>query len=147
MKFGDSLIRLKRFQEKEKRQSVAQIELIIGEFGRMAAELDREIAIEEQRSGIVDIGHFAYSTYARAARVRRDNLKQSTEGLRLQLRAARARHAETVEELAMAVSMEGRDKSGRLEPLLKRFSISLNRTNQQHDLLATLTLPIKSGLQ
>jgi hypothetical protein len=29
----------------------------------------------------------------------------------------------------------------------KRFSISLNRTNQQHDLLATLTPPIKSGLQ
>ena len=29
----------------------------------------------------------------------------------------------------------------------KRFSISLNRTNQQRDLLATLTLPIKSGLQ
>ena len=29
----------------------------------------------------------------------------------------------------------------------KRFSISLNRTNQQGDLLATLTPQIKSGLQ
>jgi len=29
----------------------------------------------------------------------------------------------------------------------KRFSISLNRTNQQRDPLATLMPPIKSGLQ
>jgi len=29
----------------------------------------------------------------------------------------------------------------------KRFSISLNRINQQRDLLARLTPPIKSGLQ
>ena len=125
MKFGDSLIRLTRFQEKEKRQGVAQIELIIGEFVRMAADLDREIAIEKQRSGIVDIGHFAYSTYARAARVRRDNLKQSTEDLRPQLGAARARHAEAVEELAKAVSMDGRDKSGPLEPLRKQADLDL----------------------
>ena len=33
------------------------------------------------------------------------------------------------------------------EAAFKRFSISLNRTNQQRDPLATLMPPIKSGLQ
>ncbi len=33
------------------------------------------------------------------------------------------------------------------ETAFKRFSISLNRTNQQRDPLATLMPPIKSGLQ
>lgn len=33
------------------------------------------------------------------------------------------------------------------EAAFKRFSISLNRTNHQRDPLATLSPPIKSGLQ
>ncbi len=33
------------------------------------------------------------------------------------------------------------------EAAFKRFSISLNRTNQQRDPLATLMPPVKSGLQ
>ena len=70
----DSQLRLKRFQVDEKRRRVAQIEVMIAEFLRMAAELDREIAVEEQRAGITDVTHFAYPTYARAARARRDNL-------------------------------------------------------------------------
>jgi hypothetical protein len=36
---------------------------MIAEFSRMARELEREIAIEEQRAGISDISHFAYPTY------------------------------------------------------------------------------------
>ncbi|MGH6936165.1 MAG: flagellar export protein FliJ, partial [Methylocella sp.] len=59
------------------------------EFSRMARELEREIAIEEQRAGISDISHFAYPTYARAARARRDNLQRSAEELTTQLDEAR----------------------------------------------------------
>ncbi len=73
MKSRDHLIRLKRFQVEERRRRVQQIEAMIAEFHRMAADLDREIAGEETRSGISDPSHFAYPTYARAAGVRRDN--------------------------------------------------------------------------
>ncbi len=110
MKSRDSLIRLKRFQSEEKRRRVAQIEAMIAEFGRMANDLDREIAGEEQRSGIVDTTHFAYSTYARAARGRRDNLQQSVEELRGQLNEARAQYEEAAEEFSKAQSLEGREK-------------------------------------
>lgn len=81
MKSRDSLARLRRFQVDETRRRVAQIETMIAEFSKMARELDREIALEEQRSGITDIAHFAYPTYARAARTRRDNLQRSAEEL------------------------------------------------------------------
>ena len=91
MKSRDTLVRLKRFQAEEKRRRVTQIETMIAEFARMAGELDREIATEEQRSGVADPTHFAYSTYARAARTRRDNLQQSAEDLRAQLDEAKAR--------------------------------------------------------
>ena len=54
MKSRDTLIRLRRFQVEDKRRRAAQIEAMIAEFARMAADLDREIALEEQRAGISD---------------------------------------------------------------------------------------------
>jgi flagellar protein FliJ len=89
MKSRDTLARLRRFQVDETRRRVAQIETMIAEFSRMARELEREIAVEEQRAGISDITHFAYPTYARAARARRDNLQRSAEELTVQLDEAR----------------------------------------------------------
>ncbi|HEX2256564.1 MAG TPA: flagellar export protein FliJ, partial [Afifellaceae bacterium] len=82
--------RLKRFQVEEKRRQVGQIELMIEEFSRMIADLEYEIAAEHRRTGIEDEKHFAYSTFARAARKRRDNLNTSIADLRSQLEAARA---------------------------------------------------------
>ena len=125
MKSRDTLIRLKRFQAEEKRRRVAQIEAMIAELARMASDLDREIAMEEQRSGITDMSHFAYSTYARAAGVRRDNLNQSTDDLRPQLEDAKARHAEALEELAKAQSLESREKSDRMEPGRERLDMDM----------------------
>ena len=125
MKSRDTLIRLKRFQAEEKRRRVAQIEAMIAEFTRMASDLDREIALEEQRNGITDMSHYAYSTYARAARVRRDNLNQSTDDLRPQLEDARARHGEALEELTKAQSLESREKSDRLEPARERIDVDM----------------------
>ena len=90
MKSRDTLLRLKRFQADEKRRRVTQLELMIAEFNRMAGDLDREIATEEQRARISDPTHFAYPTYARAARSRRDNLLSSIDELRGQLEEAKA---------------------------------------------------------
>jgi flagellar protein FliJ len=89
MKSRDTLARLRRFQIDETRRRVTQIETMIAEFSKMARELEREIAIEEQRAGVSDVSHFAYPTYARAARARRDNLQRSAEELTSQLDEAR----------------------------------------------------------
>jgi flagellar FliJ protein len=111
MKSRDTLLRLKRFQADEKRRRVTQLEMMIAEFNRMAGDLDREIAAEEQRARISDPSHFAYPTYARAARSRRDNLLSSIEELRGQQEEANARLDEALAEVAKAESLEGREKA------------------------------------
>ena len=111
MKSRDTLIRLKKFQAEEKARRVAQIEAMIAEFTRMIGNLDRDIAIEEQRSGNADPSHFAYSTYARASRVRRDNLQNSIAELRDQAEDARILHTEAIEELKKAENLDGREKA------------------------------------
>lgn len=116
MKSRDSLVRLKRFHVEERRRRVAQIESMISEFARMAADLDREIALEEQRAGIADLAHFAYPTYARAARVRRDNLMRSSDELRGQLDEAKAGLDEALAELGKVQSLDGREKASERGP-------------------------------
>jgi hypothetical protein len=69
---------MKRFQMEDRRRQVGQIETMIEEFGRMIGDLDHEIAAEHRRTGIDDEKHFAYSTFARAARQRRANLQTSS---------------------------------------------------------------------
>ncbi len=111
MKSRDSLVRLKRFQVDEKRRRVAQIESMAADFLRIAADLDREIAGEEQKAGIADPLHFAYPTYARAARARRENLVRSAAELKEQLSDAKSLLEEANAELAKAQGLEGREKS------------------------------------
>ena len=111
MKSRDSLLRLRRFHVDEKRRRVAQIETMIAEFLRMANDLDREIATEEQKSGISDLAHFAYPTYARAARTRRENLGRSAAELKEQLGDAKGQLEEANAELVKAQGLEGREKS------------------------------------
>ena len=110
MKSRDALIRLKRFQAEECRRRVAQLQTMIAEFTRMTGDLDREIAHEEQRANISDPNHFAYPTYARAARTRRDNLLRSVGDLRDQLAEAETHQKDASEELAKAQSQEARDR-------------------------------------
>ena len=65
------------------------MERMIADFDSMAADLDREILIEQERSGIHDPAHFAYPTYAKAAILRRNNLKRSADELRARLAKAK----------------------------------------------------------
>ncbi|WP_029352788.1 flagellar export protein FliJ [Bosea sp. 117] len=110
MSSRDTLIRLKRFQAEEKRRHFVQIETMIAEFERMAHELDREIAVEQQRAGITDPNHFAYPTYARAAAGRRDNLKASADELKQQLDDARAALDAALEELGKVEALGERER-------------------------------------
>ena len=110
MKSRETLIRLKKFQVDEKRRKVAQIEAMIAEFDRIAAELDREIKIEQDRAGIHDPAHFAYPTYAKAAIQRRENLKRSADELKGQLADAQGALHEAFEELKKVELLDERDQ-------------------------------------
>ena len=110
MKSRETLIRLKKFQVEERRRRVAQIEGMISEFERISGDLERDIKIEQDRSGIHDPGHFAYPTYAKAAITRRENLKRSSDELRIQLEDAKLALAEAFDELKKVELLDERDQ-------------------------------------
>jgi flagellar protein FliJ len=109
MKSRETLIRLKKFQVDERRRKVAQIETMIAEFDRMAADLEREIRVEQDRAGIHDPAHFAYPTYAKAAMARRENLRRSADELRAQLEGAKMALGDAQDELKKAELLDERD--------------------------------------
>jgi flagellar export protein FliJ len=113
MKSRDSLVRLKLFQVNEKRRQVLQLDMMLADFERMATELDNQIALEERKSGITDTNHFAYPTFAKAARLRRDNLIVSQRDLKAQREAAAAGLELAEEELQKAEMLEVRDGRGK----------------------------------
>jgi len=109
MKSRESVLRLKRFQVQEKARQVSQIDTMVAEFDRMAADLDSQIAYEEKKAGIDDVNHFAYPTFAKAARLRRENLSTSINDLKEQHNAAKLALTDAEEELEKAEKLEQRD--------------------------------------
>src|ERR1700689_3660322 len=110
MKSRETLIRLKKFQVDEKRRKVAQIETMIAEFERMAADRERETKGEQDRAGIHDPGHFAYPTYAKAAIGQREKLKRSSDELSTQLEDAKLALGEAFEDLKKVELLDERDQ-------------------------------------
>ena len=62
-----------------------QVRVMIGETKPLVDSLDQEIRNEQERTGVSDPAHFRYSTVAKAAVLRRDNLLGSMDTLKLQL--------------------------------------------------------------
>ncbi len=126
MKSRETLIRLKKFQVDEKRRKVAQIEGMIAEFERIIVDLDREIKAEQDRAGIQDPTHFAYPTYAKAATVRRDNLKRSADEMRIQLEDAKSALGDAIEEMKKVELLDERDQAREREEHSAHDRVELN---------------------
>lgn len=61
---------------------------LIANWDMLAADLNQEVRNEENRVRIHNPANSAYSTYARAAALRRDNLRRSADELRVHLAKA-----------------------------------------------------------
>ena len=109
MKPRDSVLRLKRFEAVEKAKKVADLEAMIREFEQMAADLERQVVTEEDRTGVKDPSHFAYSTFAKAAAQRRQNLLTSVEDLKVKLAAAIVERDAAADNLSKAEAAPARD--------------------------------------
>ncbi len=108
MRTNETELKLRRFEVNEKRERIADVEAMILDFQRLADDLAHQIQVEEQTSRISDINHFSYSTYAKAARQRRENLLASIAELDAKLEEARADLAESLEELKKSELVEER---------------------------------------
>ena len=109
MKARETAVRLKRFAAEEKARKVAGLETMIREFENMSADLDRQIESEEARTGIKDPHHFSYSTFAKSANLRRENLVASIDELRAKLAASQRERSDADEQLTRAMAPEARE--------------------------------------
>lgn len=76
-----------QFGASEKERRVALLDKMIRDFDAMIVSLDEQIATEEDRTKVKDPRHPAYSTLARAAAKRRQNLLISLSQVRSILEA------------------------------------------------------------
>jgi len=90
MKSRDALVRAGSFDLAEKRRKLTDIEAMIAEFRRMATDLEQQIEAEHLRTGVREPSHFAYSSFAKAARKRCDNLMVTVADLEAKREAAQA---------------------------------------------------------
>jgi multidrug resistance efflux pump len=109
MKARETALKLKRFEMDERARKVADLEQMIREFETIASDLDRQIQAEEDRTGVKDAKHFAYSTFAKSASQRRNNLHASIAGLRLKLEAAQQDFDEARQQLDRASTEQPRE--------------------------------------
>jgi hypothetical protein len=114
MKPRDSALRLKRFEATAKARKVVALENMISDLEHMASDLARQIASEEERTGIKDPQHFAYSMFAKSAGVRHANLLTSVEALRAKLELAKRECEEAALELKRMEPVETRDSDRHL---------------------------------
>jgi flagellar FliJ protein len=75
-------------QAADLKRRIPLLNRLIADCDCMAANLDREVRNEEDRVKIHNPAHCAYSTYAKATALRRDNLRRSAEELRAHLAKA-----------------------------------------------------------
>jgi len=99
MRSRETALKLKRFEMAEKARKAADLERMIGELECMAADLDRQIEAEEELAGVKDPQDLAYSTFAKSAILRRDNLRASIAELHVNLKAALRERDEAREQL------------------------------------------------
>jgi flagellar FliJ protein len=98
MRIRVSALELRRFKAEERARKIVDLGHMIREFEHGAAELERQIRAEEDRTRIKDPAHFAYSTFAKSASQRRDNLRTSADALKAKLEAAKGERDETLEQ-------------------------------------------------
>ena len=100
MNAREETLKRSRFEVDETARKAGDLERTIRDFEALAFDLDRQITNEETRTGIKDLDHFAYSSFARSARARRDNLCASIEGLKAKVEVARDERDAALERLS-----------------------------------------------
>jgi hypothetical protein len=98
------LIRLKQFQIMTTGRLVGQIEGMIADLKHTADMLERDIKLEENRTGGHDPGHIAYSLAAKALLTRRSTLLRSIADLEATLAKRRGELTEAQRVLKEALA-------------------------------------------
>ena len=111
MKTRETTMRLMRFEAEEKARKVQDLEMMIGDMDQIAQDLERQIRSEEERSGIKDPVHYAYSTFAKAAAERRKKIAASIDDLQNKLSDAIRERDAAMEDLQASQAADEREQN------------------------------------
>ncbi|MEM6761979.1 MAG: hypothetical protein AAF615_03795 [Pseudomonadota bacterium] len=115
MKPRESTIQAKEFQAAALRRQLSQFERMIGDLEVIRTELGKQIDAEERRTGVSDPGNYAYSTVARAARERRQNLSTTITDLS-ERRASTLEAIEEIDDFFAALANAGEFSAEAMAP-------------------------------
>lgn len=99
MKSRETLIKLHRFRADEAKTKLAGLEMIRADLGRKVAELDAHLSEEGRRASENDIGRFAYPSFARSIRERKEKLAASIAEIERSIAEARIELQEAYQDL------------------------------------------------
>ena len=99
MKSRGTLIKLHRFRADEAKTKLAGLEGIRADMGRKVAELDNHLSEEGRRATENEIGRFAYPSFARSIRERKEKLAASIAEIERSIAEARIELQEAYQEL------------------------------------------------
>jgi flagellar protein FliJ len=88
-----------RFEVNNTTCKVAELERTICELDRACSALETQIENEESQTRVRDPADFAYSTFAKAARERRDRLRATVHRLKAELESVGARRGAILKQL------------------------------------------------
>ena len=120
-----------RFEVTEKTRKVASLEMIIIDLEHMAAELARQILIEEERTRVKNPGHVAYSTLATAMTQRRTKVLDSVADLRAKLDMARRELEDAEAELHSPEPADAGDADRQLRKIDQTVADARHTENYQ----------------
>jgi len=109
MKASEDALNRSRFEFEETARKAGDLERTIRDFEALAFDLDLQIKNEEARTKIEDPAHFAYSSFARSARARRDTLYASIKGLKAKAEVAREERDAALERLSRIDAPEAQE--------------------------------------
>ncbi len=124
MKSWEIAVRAKRFELAERSRKADDLKGMVRDFETMAADLDRQILAEEERTGVKDSTHFSYSTFAKAASLRRDKLLVSVGDLKSQLETALIAQQTAREALNALEADEARGAARALHNKIERNGVA-----------------------
>lgn len=99
MKSRETLIKLHRFRADEAKTKLSGLEAIRADMGRKVAELDNHLSEEGRRATENEIGRFAYPSFARSIRERKEKLAASIAEIERSITEARIDLQEAYQEL------------------------------------------------
>ncbi len=94
-----NLIRVQKWKLDEKRREVTDLENLLANFNAQLTKLNNEQVKEQQLASSDPEASLLYANYAKAAKIRRENLMNSVEDMEEKIEVAREEMAEVFQEL------------------------------------------------